>query len=183
MTNQVLQDVPETQPATVEFASWLKDAKAHGPALQAAIDRYLKVYSEMDRAPVVYTCIDMRQGAMAAAIEVYASKVADQQASEVHAALGAESPTPAPAAKAFLVAASYHFAMQKDYMVEAARLELAHKMHGDEESLELSKVALDHAKSHSGSASDMMRMAMGEKPEHIDDAFGEFDKTRARILR
>lgn len=176
MTIQAPLDVQVTPPATVEFASWLKDAKAHGPALQAAIDRYMKVYSEMDRAPVVYTCIDMRQGAMAAAIEVYASVVADQQSREVDAAMS-------PAAKGLLVAASYHFDMQKTYMVEAARLELVHKMHGDEESLELSKVAMDHAKSHSESASDMLRMATGEKPEHIDDAFGEFEKTRTRILR
>lgn len=183
MTDQAQRAVPAAPPATVEFASWLKDAKAHGPALQAAIDRYLKVYSEMDRAPVVYTCIDMRQGAMAAAIEVYASLVADQQSREGQVDLSADLPTPAPAAKGLLLAASYHFDMQKDYMVEAARLELVYKMHGDEESLELSKIAMDHAKSHSGSASDMLRMAMGEKPEHLDDAFGNFAKTRARILR
>lgn len=84
--------------------------------------------------------------------------------------------------KAFLVAASYHHAMAKDYMVEAARLELAHRTHGDQESLELSKVAMAHANSHSNSAGDMMRMSIGEKPEHIDDAFDEFEKTRARIL-
>lgn len=176
MTSNTQLEVPPLRPATVEFANWLKDALAHGPALQAAIDRYGQVYSELQRAPVVNTCIEIRKGAMVAAIEAYAAMVADQQAKEVKSPLS-------PATKGLLLAASYHLGMEKEFIIDAARLELVHKTHGDEESLELSKIALSNAKSHSGSASDMARMANGENPVHLDDAFGEFDKTRARILR
>lgn len=176
MPSKAQLEVQPLRPATVDFANWLKDALAHGPALQAAIDRYAQVYSEMQRAPVVNTCIESRKGAMAAAIEAYAALVAAQQAKEVKASLS-------PATKGLLIAASYHLGMEKEFIIDAARLDLVHKTHGDEESLELSKIALSNAKSHSDSASDMARMAIGDDPVHLDDAFGEFDKTSARILR
>lgn len=163
---------------------WVRDAKAHGPALQAAIDRYQKVYSEMQQAPVVgNTCIVMRQGAMTAAIELYGSLVAEQQLRDSTATSKKQSSPGNPATKGFSVAAAYHNTLAKDYMVEESRLRRIFDEHGDEESRELAKIAQEHVQMHLGFAQDMLWMAMGEKPQKIDDPFGDFAKTVAKLLR
>jgi hypothetical protein len=162
---------------------WVRDAKAHGPAVQAAVDRYMKVYSEMQRAPVVgNTCIVMRQGAMTAAIELYGSLVAEQQLRDSKITEEKQASRGDPA-KGLSVAAAYHNALAKEYMIEESRLKRVFDEFGDEESLELAKVALEHVQTHLGYAQDMLWMAMGEKPQKIDDPFGEFAKTVARLLR
>ena len=162
---------------------WIRDAKAHGPALQAAIDRYQKVYSKMQWPRAGNTCIVMRQGAMTAAIELYGSLVAEQQLRD-GAVTGKKQSSPGnPVNKGFSVAAAYHNTIAKEYMVEESRLKRIFDEYGDAESLELAKVALEHVQMHLGFAQDMLWMAMGEKPQKIDDPFGEFAKTVARLLR
>jgi hypothetical protein len=163
---------------------WIRDAKAHGPALQAAIDRYQKVYGEMQQARVMgNTCIVMRQGAMKAAIELYGTLVAEQYLRDNPVTSEKQSSPGNPVTKGFSVAAAYHNTLAKEYMVEEARLKRVFDEFGDAESLELAKVALVHVQMHLGFAQDMLWMAMGEKPQKLDDPFGEFAKTMARLMR
>lgn len=163
---------------------WIRDAKAHGPALKAAIDRYHKVYSEMSRAPVAgNTCIVMRQGAMTAAIELYGTLVAEQQLRESSITSEKQPRRGDPVTKGFTVAAAYHNALAKDYMIDEARLRKTYDKFADGESLELAKIAHEHVEMHLGFAQDMLWMAIGEKPRKLDDPFGEFAKTVARLLR
>jgi hypothetical protein len=47
---------------------------------------------------------------------------------------------------------------------------------------EMAKDASDKAKTHLDAATDMLFMAMGKPPECLDDAFGAFEKAKAKIL-
>lgn len=51
-----------------------------------------------------------------------------------------------------------------------------------EESRLLAKIAHDNAVNHMRYASDMLNLAIGEKPELIHDPLGEFAKIMARLL-
>lgn len=161
---------------------WVRDAKAHGPALQAAIDRYNKVYSDMGLERKMHTCIDKRQGAMTAAIELYCTLVAEQQSTS-NALTVEDQPAPAsPGLKGLLVAVAYHNKLSKACLDEADRLFLAYEDSKCEETRMLAKIAHENSVKHMQCASDMMHMAMGEKPVLIDDPLDEFAMTMARLL-
>lgn len=155
---------------------WVRDAKAHGPAVQAAVDRYQKVYSTTP-----YTCIDKRQAAMTAAIELYCSLVAERLC--IAGDETSKQPSPAAeASKGLRVAAEYHRHQAQTYLEEEARLLRIYESHGDKECREMATDASDKAKTHLDAAGDMLRMALGNKPEWLDDAFGAFERAKAKIL-
>jgi hypothetical protein len=160
-------------------APWLMDAKAQGPSLQAAVDRYQKVYSDMFRG---HTCIEKRKAAMTAALELYISLVAERLYVDDHWLSKTPELPKDQANKGFSVAAAYHQDIAKTYLVEEARLKRVYDEFGSPESLELASIASDHAKKHLSYAGDMLRMALGQKPVEIGDEFGEFTKTLERLL-
>lgn len=155
--------------ASVSPKPWIEDAMVCGPALEKAIDRYLRVFDEMGQARKGHTCIVKRQGAMAAAIETYVSMVSEQQFDEAKMS----SRPLAGAVSGFLVASLYHDDQAKTCKAEADRLRLALDGNGDRETLKLWEEAVTKTEAHIGFANDMRRMAMGEKPENCSDEFAE----------
>lgn len=155
--------------ASMSPGPWIKDAQACGPALEKAIARYLRVFDEMGQARNIYTCIDKRQGAMAAAIETYLSLVSEQQINDAK-----QSFRPlAAAVSGFLVASLYHDDQARTCKAEADRLRLALDRNGDRETLKLWEEAVARTEAHIGFANDMRRMAMGEKPENCSEEFAQ----------
>jgi hypothetical protein len=182
MVAGVLEPVLSASKVSSLAEPWIRDAKSHGPALQAAIDRYIKVYGDMGQERKMYTCIDKRQGAMTAAIELYFTLVAEQQPTNNAVAVEEQSAPANPGMKGLLVAVAYHNNLSKAHLDEADRLFLAYEQSNCDESRQLAKIAHDHALKHTMCANDMMRMAMGEKPDLINDPMGEFAKVMARLL-
>lgn len=161
---------------------WVRDAKAHGSAVQAAVDRYQKVYNGMGRSTTSYTCIDKRQAAMTAAIELYCSLVAELLCIAGDETSKKPPSSAAEASKGLRVAAEYHRHQAQTYLEEEARLLRIYESHGDKECREMATDASDKAKTHLDAAGDMLRMALGNKPEWLDDAFGAFERAKAKIL-
>jgi hypothetical protein len=161
---------------------WMRDAISRGPALQSAASLYRKVFFDMGGPNSSSTCVDKAEAAMTAAIGQYVTLVADLQYRDDHEN-SRKPPSPAAeASKGLCVAAAYHRHQAHTYMEEEARLLRIYESHGDEQSRELAILASDKAKTHLDCAGDMLRMAIGEKPEWLDDAFGAFEKARAKIL-
>jgi hypothetical protein len=161
---------------------WAMDASSRGPALQAAASRYRKVFHEMGGPNSSSTCIEKAEAAMSAAIELYASLVAELQYIFDHDDSKTRPSPAAEAGKGLCVAAEYHRHQAQTFMEEEGRLIRIYESHGDMESREMAKDASDKAKIHLDAASDMLFMAIGQKPECLDDAFGAFEKARAKIL-
>lgn len=161
---------------------WVMDASLRGPALQAAACRYRKVFHDMGGPNSSSTCIEKAEAAMTAAIELYASLVAELQYRDDHENSNKRPSAAAESGKGLCVAAEYHQHQAKTYMEEEARLLRIYESHGDMECREMARDASDKAKTHLNAAGDMLRMALGQKPEWLDDAFGAFEKAKAKIL-
>ncbi|WP_274644217.1 hypothetical protein [Pseudomonas serbica] len=158
---------------------WLKDSILRGPALQAAASRYRKVFYE---AGGPNSSVEKGEVAMAAAIGLYVTLVADLQYRDDQENSRKQPSPAAEASKGLRVAAAYHRHQAQTFLEEEGRLLRIYESHGDMESREMAKDASDKAKMHLDAGVDMLLMAIGNAPECLDDAFGAFEKARAKIL-